>query len=313
MLSSHLGSLLNRSSQSKRESIARAALATQFIETPAGTVRVYDSGSDEPCVILVPDGPNVIEHYEHLISLMKRNLRVVCFDMPGFGFSFPKLSYEHTLNQGAGSVLSVMDALQIAKATLAFTCANGLYALRVAQLAPQRIRNLVLAQTPSLNAMHTWTKIVPRPVHIPIVGQIFSKLGGKRFATVWYPRALPKTTDSKPFLEKSLAALSAGSCFCLAGVAQGLKRENEVSFNHIKTPCTMFWGGQDRSHKRTDPNSLLALVPQAEIVRFDDCGHFPDIEQPERFASILLDRMAMPYTTGFLEATEPSYKTQRGS
>ena len=291
MLSSRIDNLLNRTSPSKRESIARAAVATQFIETPAGIVRVYDSGSDKPCVILVPDGPNVIEHYEDLISLLKQDLRVVCFDMPGFGFSFPSSSYEHTLNQGAGSVLSVMDALNIEKATLALTCANGLYALRVAQLAPQRIRNLVLAQTPSLDAMHAWTRVVPRPVHIPVVGQIFSKLVRKRFATVWYPRALPKTTDSKPFLEKSLAALSAGSCFCLAGVVQGLRRENEDSFKNIKTPCTMVWGGQDRSHKRTDPNSLLALVPQAEIVTFDDCGHFPDIEQPERFASILFNRL----------------------
>ena len=291
MLSSRIDSLLNRTSPSKRESIARAAVATQFIETPAGIVRVYDSGSDKPCVILVPDGPNVIEHYEDLISLLKQDLRVVCFDMPGFGFSFPSSSYEHTLNQGAGSVLSVMDALNIEKATLALTCANGLYALRVAQLAPQRIRNLVLAQTPSLDAMHAWTRVVPRPVHIPVVGQIFSKLVRKRFATVWYPRALPKTTDSKPFLEKSLAALSAGSCFCLAGVVQGLRRENEDSFKNIKTPCTMVWGGQDRSHKRTDPNSLLALAPQAEIVTFDDCGHFPDIEQPERFASILFNRL----------------------
>lgn len=291
MLSSRIDSLLNRTSPSKRESIARAAVATQFIETPAGIVRVYDSGSDKPCVILVPDGPNVIEHYEDLISLLKQDLRVVCFDMPGFGFSFPSSSYEHTLNQGAGSVLSVMDALNIEKATLALTCANGLYALRVAQLAPQRIRNLVLAQTPSLDAMHAWTRVVPRPVHIPVVGQIFSKLVRKRFATVWYPRALPKTTDSKPFLEKSLAALSAGSCFCLAGVVQGLRRENEDSFKNIKTPCTMVWGGQDRSHKRTDPNSLLALVPQAEIVTFDDCGHFPDIEQPGRFASILFNRL----------------------
>ena len=291
MLSSRIDSLLNRTSPSERESIARAAVATQFIETPAGIVRVYDSGSDKPCVILVPDGPNVIEHYEDLISLLKQDLRVVCFDMPGFGFSFPSSSYEHTLNQGAGSVLSVMDALNIEKATLALTCANGLYALRVAQLAPQRIRNLVLAQTPSLDAMHAWTRVVPRPVHIPVVGQIFSKLVRKRFATVWYPRALPKTTDSKPFLEKSLAALSAGSCFCLAGVVQGLRRENEDSFKNIKTPCTMVWGGQDRSHKRTDPNSLLALVPQAEIVTFDDCGHFPDIEQPGRFASILFNRL----------------------
>ena len=263
-----------------------------MIATPAGSIRVYDSGSDKPCVVLVPDGPNVLEHYEYLIQLLEPSLRVVCFDMPGFGFSFPDSSYEHTLNQGASAVICVLDALNVQRATLAFTCANGLYALRVAQLAPERIRNLVLSQTPSLNAMHAWTKIVSRPIHIPVVGQIFAWAVRKRFASVWYPMALPKTTDPKPFQSKSLGALSAGSCFCLAGVVQGLCREKEDSLKTVEIPCTMIWGEKDRSHKRTDPNSLLSLVPKAEIVRFNDCGHFPDIEQPERFSTILIDRVA---------------------
>jgi pimeloyl-ACP methyl ester carboxylesterase len=54
-------------------------------------------------------------------------------------------------------VLGVMDALQIEQATLAFGCANGFYAMRAAQMAPQRITRLVLAQTPSLAAMHGCT------------------------------------------------------------------------------------------------------------------------------------------------------------
>jgi len=33
--------------------------------------------------------------------------------------------------------------------------------------------------------------------------------------------------------------------------------------------------------------SFLELVPKAEVVRFEDCGHFPDLEQPERFADLL--------------------------
>jgi pimeloyl-ACP methyl ester carboxylesterase len=32
-------------------------------------------------------------------------------------------------------------------------------------------------------------------------------------------------------------------------------------------------------------------VPHAEIVRFEDCGHFPDIEQPARYAAMLIERV----------------------
>ena len=60
----------------------------------------------------------------------------------------------------------------------------------------------------------------------------------------------------------------------------------------MTTPCTLLWGPRDHSHKFTDPLSLHERVPEAEIVRFDDCGHLPDVEQPERFAAILLESMA---------------------
>ena len=102
----------------------------------------------------------MIEHYERLIPLLTPYLRVVCFDMPGFGFSLPSASYTHSLDQGAATVLAVLDALQIERATLAFSCANGFYALRAAKLAPHRINSLFLSQTPSLAAMHQWAQFL---------------------------------------------------------------------------------------------------------------------------------------------------------
>jgi pimeloyl-ACP methyl ester carboxylesterase len=247
-----------------------------------------------PCVVFVPDGPNVIEHYEVLIGLLSQRLRVVCFDLPGFGFSFPQSSYGHSLDQGAKAVIGVLDSLGIQKATLAFSCANGFYALRAAQLAPERITNLVLSQTPSLQAMHMWTRrVIPWPLRIPVVGQISAWFLRERAANGWYGMALPRTTVAKPFQDKALDALSNGACFCLAGVVQGLGRETVASLSGVATPCTMIWGTKDHSHKYTDPLSLHELVPKAEIVHFEDCGHFPDVEQPERFAAILMEKVAM--------------------
>ncbi|MDR3447597.1 alpha/beta hydrolase [Dyella sp.] len=256
-------------------------------------MRVYDSGTTGPCVVMVPDGPNVIEHYDALIHILSRQLRVVCFDMPGFGYSSPNHSYEHLLDQGARAVLGVLDGLGIAKATLAFSCANGFYALRAAKLSPERVSHLFLSQTPSLTAMHAWTaRVIPRPLRIPVIGQIAAWLFRQRAAASWYGMALPRTTDPTAFREKALHALSTGANFCLAGVVQGLAREKMASLCGTTTPCTMIWGEKDHSHRCTDPNTLHECVPQADIVHFQDCGHFPDIEQPERFAELLIDRAA---------------------
>jgi pimeloyl-ACP methyl ester carboxylesterase len=271
-------------------------LCTRNVITPAGSVRIYDSGADlgtsQPCVLIVPDGPNVIEHYDTLICLLEPHVRVVCFDMPGFGYSLPQASYTHALDQGAQAALGVMDALQIDTATLAFSCANGFYALRAAQMAPQRITRLVLSQTPSLTAMHGWTsRVVPWPLRVPVLGQLLGWLFKRKAAHSWYHIALPRNTDAAPYQEKTLNAFNSGACFCLAGVVQGLAREVPASLHGVTTPCTLVWGALDHSHKHTQPQSFLDCAAQADLVRFDDCGHFPDIEQPERFAALLLQKI----------------------
>ena len=293
MISAFVDSLLARISARRQTRTTGELQHIRFIETPVGKVRVYDSGSTKPCVVMVPDGPNVIEHYDVVIDLLSQQLRVVCFDMPGFGYSHPLHSYEHSLDQGAHAVLGVLDGLGIERATLAFSCANGFYALRAAKLAPERIPNLVLSQTPSLTAMHAWTaRVIPRPLRVPVIGQIAAWLFRQKAATSWYGIALPRTTDPQFFRETALNALSGGACFCLAGVVQGLAREKMASLCGVTVPCTMIWGEKDHSHRGTDPNSLHECIPQAEILHFQDCGHFPDIEQPERFAEILIDQVA---------------------
>jgi len=289
MLSTRLDSALATFAARRRKSIDTGPIPSSPLNTSRATVELFDSGSDHPCVIFVPDGPNVIANYEPLVGLLRERFRVVCFDMPGFGYSTPAPQYDHSLDQGAATVIAVMDELKISSAILAFSCANGLYALRVAQLAPHRVTQLVLSQTPSLAAMHAWSKrIVPYAVHLPVLGQVVAWVARRQAASRWYAAALPKASATEPFKNPAMHSLNHGGCFCLAGVVQGLGREDVRRFEQISAPCTIVWGDLDRSHKLTDPTSILALVPHAQIIHFQDCGHFPDLEQPERFAQVLM-------------------------
>jgi pimeloyl-ACP methyl ester carboxylesterase len=268
-------------------------LPTRFVETTAGLIRLHDSGENtKPCVVMVPDGPNLIEHLTPLIQLLAHEVRVVCFDMPGFGYSIPAPSHVHSLNQGAQVILSVLDNLRIESATLAFSCANGFYALKAAGIAPHRIDGLMLSQTPSLPSMHAWVdRVIPRPLRIPVAGQIVSWMFRKKLVSSWYPMALPLATHRENFHNKAMDAIRHGACFCLAGVVQGLMRGVMPRLDEVKIPCTMVWGGSDPSHAMTDPLSLLQYVPDAQIVTFDDCGHFPDVEAHTRFGALLLEQV----------------------
>lgn len=264
-------------------------LPTRRFVLSAGEVRVYDSDNGHPCVLLAPDGPNVIEHHAPLIARLAASRRVVCFDFPGFGHSLPAPDYGHSLDEGAGVLLGVLDALGIARAMLAFSCVNGYYALRAAQRAPERVAGLLLAQTPSMVAMHAWKRrTIPAALDIPGVGQAAMWLVRRRAADGWYDSALPRGGDCRPFRAIARHAFDHGACWCLASITQGLQREDVLALRGVELPCTLVWGAADRSHRQTDPSSLRDLLPQAEILTFADAGHFPDLEQVERFAELLL-------------------------
>lgn len=265
---------------------------TRFVETHAGRIRVRDTGgpgtSKAPVVLMTPDGPNVIEHHADLIERLKPHARVVCFDMPGFGFSAPRSGYGHTLEQGADVILAVMDALEVREAALAFSCANGFYAISAAKRAPQRIRRLTLAQTPGLSAMPAWTaRNVPQLIQTPVVGQLLNRIARRKLAHTWYGMSMPDKPQRKEFRATADGALAAGACFCLAGVVQGLSRADAAALAGVKQPVALLWGDADRSHKHTRAESLLELLPQANIRHVPDCGHFPDLEQPQAYAEFI--------------------------
>jgi pimeloyl-ACP methyl ester carboxylesterase len=266
---------------------------TRMVETKAGRLRVRDTGGKGPAIVTTPDGPNVIEHHAALIELLAKEARVVCFDMPGFGFSAPRADYGHTLDQGSDVVLAVLDALDIKEAALAFSCANGFYAIAAAKKAPARIRRLLLTQTPGYSAMPAWTaRNVPKALQTPVVGQLVNRLARRKLAHVWYGIAMNDKARRDAYRHVSAQALDRGACFCLAGVVQGLARAPTEALEGVKAPTALLWGDSDRSHAQTRAESLLELLPQARIRHLPECGHFPELEQPHTYAAFIQEHTA---------------------
>lgn len=274
----------------RRHAAVPGPAGTRWLDTAVGRLRVFDSGGSGPVILFAPDGPCVIEHYQPLIEALRGRMRVLCVDLPGFGFSFPRATHDHGIDSGANALLAVIEALDLKAVTLALSCVNGFYAMAAAARAPERIARLVLAQTPSLAAMRAWTDaIVPKPVRLPIIGQLLSHATRRRIAEGWFKVALASREARPRFQKTADDALAAGACYCFAGVVQGMAAEPDhpAGLASLRVPVTLVWGARDRSHRATDPASICSLLPQAEIVVFEDCGHFPELENPARYADLI--------------------------
>lgn len=259
-----------------------------MIDTDYGKIRVKDTKGNKPVIISVPDGPNVIEHHDELMTKLAKNYRVICFELPGFGYSYPSLSYDYSFDMTAKIIINVMDVLKVKRASLSFSCANGFYGITVAKMIPDRIEHLFLAQTPSMHQMKNWTKKnVPKPLRVPVVGQMANSFLEKKLAVKWYDYALPKNVDRSEYQQKAVDTIKNGGCFCLSSLVQGLTKEMNNPLYGVEIPTTLVWGNKDYTHRFTDFDSIKVHIPNCNIVEFNNCGHFPDLENSTKYVSLI--------------------------
>jgi pimeloyl-ACP methyl ester carboxylesterase len=285
------GLLFSRSAMSSDSS-----LKFDYLDTELGRIRIFDSlDLSKPPLVMVPDGPCFIEHFENLISLATENYRVLVFDLPGFGGSYPGQRYDHSFLHGAQVIRAILEKKDLKDVSLAFSCVNGFYALKSMEHVSNRLRQVVLMQTPHFEAMKPWAdRAIPWPLRIPLLGQCFSLWQKFAIPKVWFRISLPKKSPhAESYTRTSLKTLAAGGCNCLASVVQGMALEKT---EHLKSSAAIssvkikaIWGTLDHSHKNTDPKSLLRLIPEADLKIWDDCGHFPNLEYPERFLAVLAE------------------------
>src|SRR5262245_9016618 len=103
---------------------------TKLWSVPGAVLRVRVAGERGPCLVIVPDPPNVIEHYDRLIALLAPHMRVVCFEAPGFGFSVPAPDFDWSLAAQTRVMAALLTRLGHGPYLLALPCFAGLLAVK---------------------------------------------------------------------------------------------------------------------------------------------------------------------------------------
>jgi pimeloyl-ACP methyl ester carboxylesterase len=273
--------------------ISDAPAGTRLLEFPAAIVRAREAGNGLQTILLTPDAPVVLENYNRLVELLAPRARVICFEFPGCGFSYPRFGFNFKLSDYVDIVKKVMDHFGVERATLAFTCVNALVAMAFARQYPARVGRLALAQVASLDQMYAFMKridfeVLGVPVlRTPFLGQLFMMARRSSIAHRWFRSALPRDFDRDVIWGDSRKILAHGGQFCLASIMQGLTsiRPEEVTTD---VPSQVVWGLADRTHRATHKETIQIHLANAKIDLLPDSGHCLDIEAPEAYSQRLL-------------------------
>ena len=257
---------------------------TDYASSSYGRLRLRDTGGELPPLVFLCDPPVMIEAYDELIAQFSEQYRVLVIELPGFGFS-------RTANAKAYEFAAAVESIEIAlqerldrPAIICGPCICGFVATALAKRGTLPLAGLVLLQTPDLAGMLKWRHgMDPKGLlRTPYIGQMLVRAKAKSLTPFWYKYATAKSFDHQPLTLTTLKTFEAGAAYPLASMLQGWG--HGPTDGDVGVPTVIIWGEQDRSHQHTDRECSRAHSSSAEIVRFEHCGHFTELEDPAGFA-----------------------------
>jgi pimeloyl-ACP methyl ester carboxylesterase len=268
---------------------------------PGLTARVMETGAGEPILLLHGSGMSAPTWAPMLPYLQDR--RIHAFDLPGFGLSDPHDYAGRSLRRHAvAQVSSMLDALELERATVAGTSLGAMWALCVALERPERVRSVVALGIPAVSlagmrgdpyfrAMTTpgvraLVSRAPVPKTAKATRRASTKALGRR-AVALLPDAyfeLVRATMAMPGWR-----LAMSSHLNLAMESGRPRPENLLTddeLRSIEVPVRLILGDDDVYGPPEIGRRAAALIPDASV-HVLPAGHAPFADEPETCAHLI--------------------------
>jgi pimeloyl-ACP methyl ester carboxylesterase len=263
-----------------------------------GAIRYLDIGQG-PSVLLVHGLGATWRTWVRNIEPLAANHRVIAVDLPGFGRS-ERLDGRVGMNRLGDALADLLDWLDISAATVIGHSMGGLVVERLALDHARRVSALGLVCTGGIpfsavtRALFVSSMLgvnlllrdrFRRSVvlGIPPVRDLMIR------GLVADPRSLTPALANELF--RGVGSPGYGSSL-VAGTGEDFRAE----LSSISCPTVVLAGGRDRLAPKSFAVELSDRIPGGRLEIWDDVGHCPMLEQPERFNELVsgLARQAAP-------------------
>jgi pimeloyl-ACP methyl ester carboxylesterase len=254
-----------------------------------------------PPVIFVHGWLMHSRNWRNVVAALEATHFCIALDLPGFADSAkPRDRRVYAIDAYARTVLALADSLGLARFALAGHSMGGQIALHLASaLAPERVERLIAVAPVVTGRLSAFVRLitVPQmavghvlPFAVPPTAALFRH---PRIAPVmfgaWFHRAPPFEMWREDVLRASqpdIVTPAFWSARSIMGtdVAPQLKR--------ITAPFLIVSGRKDRIVSSNESIHAAEQLSGARLELFDDCGHFPFFEFPDKFNALVQSFLA---------------------
>src|SRR5665213_686153 len=267
----------------------------------------YRQAGSGPVVVLVHGITSSSATWERVIPDLARRFTVIAPDLAGHGES-DKPKGDYSLGAHASTVRDLLRALGHERATFVGHSLGGGIALQLSYQFPERCERLVLVDSGGLGRE---VSLLLRAATLPgselvlpflaatrlldagaLAGNLLGRLGLR------VPTDLEEIARGHSTLSDSEAR--AAFVHTLRSVVEPGGQRVDASnrlYRAQHIPVLLIWGARDSIIPVSHGRAAHEQVPGSRLEVFAHSGHFPQLDEPERFLDVLVD---------FIDSTDPA-------
>jgi pimeloyl-ACP methyl ester carboxylesterase len=272
----------------------------------------FRTAGDGPVVVLVHGMAGSSDTWRHVMPALARRFTVVAPDLLGHGDS-AKPAGEYTVGAHANVLRDLLAALGHERATFVGQSLGGGIVMQLAYQFPARCERLVLVSSGGLGRE---VSALLRGLSVPGIEQLFPLVcsqalcdAGRRIAAWLDAAILFRPSPVAEEIARSYAALAdhdtRRAFFRTLRAVVDARGQTVSAVDRLyladALPTLIVWGARDALIPVHHALAAHRALPQSRLEIFEDAGHFPHCEAPERFVESL---------TRFIDATEPAARPE---
>lgn len=283
----------------------------KFVNIGKETLAYLDEGQGE-VVLMIHGNMSSSIHYEPLISRIKDKYRCIAVDLRGFGDSSYNERFD-TLDELAEDVNLLLEALDIPSVYLVGWSNGGGVGLKLCANHPEKVKKFFDIEGAGLKGYPLYVKdekfqstgkpyenkehLATDPLSVAPVLRIYETGDGPMMATIWdatiYTVGKPTKEQSALWISETLKQRNLVDLdWALANLNMSDEYtpygKGDGSIKNVTCPVALTMGEKDIVVPDYMVMDNYNALPNAKLLPYENCGHSPMVDCPDRLAADVL-------------------------
>ncbi len=227
------------------------------------------------------------DNWTRLAKHLTDDFNVFAIDLPGHGDSSKPLDIGYHLEDQAGYVARILEALSIDNAHIMGNSMGGAITALYAANHPDRVKSAVLFDPAGILEYESQLVELVKEGDNPLI----PKQPGD------FERLMDFALEKKPFVpwpildvmeQRAIANREVNEVIFAAIRDAGFESDFRNAITRIKAPVLVIWGKEDRVINYRNGEVFVAAIPDAWLEVMEGIGHAPMVEAPEASSELFL-------------------------